>query len=412
MMEKESDKQMLTGRNILCFANDWAADPLSKKQVMIRLAQKHRILWVNSLHNRKPRFAKKDARRVLQKVKEFVRGIRSVHPNIWQVTPLYFPFLRYRVVRQFNRFLLRTQLRYAMWRLKFKNTITFTFSPTSADVVGTLGEDLIVYHCVDEYSSFSDAAFDEIELSEQRLLRKADLVLASSTPLLVKKSQFNPQTHLVLHGVDYQHFHQAVQETTPVASELVNLRRPILGFHGLLADWVDLQVISEIARKRPDWSVVLIGRADTDLAAIQKLPNVQLLGHRSYTQLPNYLKGFDVALLPFVQNELTRNANPLKLREYLAAGLPVVATPLPEVARFSTLVSLAATSEEYIHCIEELLAQGRIGPSVERSNEMASEAWERKVSEIEHLVSQSLSQKANSHGREVRRDRTLTQSEA
>src|SRR5262249_39238297 len=246
---------MLTGRDILCFANDWAADPLSKKQVMVRLAQRNRILWVNSLHNRKPRFAKKDARRVVQKVKEFVRGIRSVHPNIWQITPLYLPFLKYKVIRQFNRFLLRVQMRYAMWRLNFKNTITFTFSPTSADVVGTLGEDLVVYHCVDEYASFSDAAFDEIALSEQRLLRKADLVLASSTPLLVKKSPFNPQTHLVLHGVDYQHFHQAVQETTPVASELVNLRRPILGFHGLLADWVDLQVIAEIAQKRPEWSV-------------------------------------------------------------------------------------------------------------------------------------------------------------
>jgi glycosyltransferase involved in cell wall biosynthesis len=391
---------MLTGRDILCFANDWAGDPLSKKQVMLRLGQKNRILWVNSLHNRRPRFAKKDARRVAQKLGEFFHGTRLVHPNIWQVTPLYVPFLRSSSIRRFNRFVLRVQLRYAMWRLKFRGMITFTFSPTSADVVGTLGEELIVYHCVDEYSSFSDAAFEEVELAEQLLLKKADLVLASSTPLLEKKRPFNNQTHLVLHGVDYEHFHRAVEEATPVAPELCGLPRPILGFHGLLADWVDLRVIAEIAQKRPQWSIVLVGRADTDLAMLGNLPNVRLLGHRSYVQLPTYLKGFDIALLPFVQNELTRNANPLKLREYLAAGLPVVGTPLPEVARFNGLVSLAATAEEYIHCIEELLARGQIGPSSERSNQVASESWERKVIEIEHLVCEALSVKTE---REVRR---------
>jgi glycosyltransferase involved in cell wall biosynthesis len=386
-------KGRLTGRDILCFANDWAADPLSKKQVMLRLGQRNRILWVNSLHNRKPRFARKDARRVVQKLAEFFRGTTMVHPNIWQVTPLYFPFLRFGWVRRLNRFLLRVQLRYAMWRIRFRSVITWTFSPTSADVVGTFGEDLIIYHCVDEYSSFSDAAFAEIELAEQLLLKKADLILASSTPLLEKKRAFNTETYLALHGVDYEHFHHAVEESTSLAEELRGLPRPILGFHGLLADWVDLQLIAEVAQKRPQWSVVLVGRADTDLTMFKTLRNVLLVGHRSYSQLPTYLKGFDIALLPFVQNELTRNANPLKLREYLAAGLPIVATPLPEVARFEKLVSLAATADEYIQQIEELLARGPVGPSWERSSEVAHESWDYKVTEIEELVRSALSSK-------------------
>ena len=389
------ETSILTGHDILCFANDWTADPLSKKQVMLRLGHKNRILWVNSLHNRKPRFAKKDARRVAQKVREFFRGTRLVHPNIWQMTPLYIPFLKFGSIRRFNRFVLRVQLRFAMRHLGFRGMITFTFSPTSADVVGTLGEDLIVYHCVDEYSLFSDAAFEEVASAEQLLLKKSDLVLVSSTPLLEKKRPFNSRTYLVLHGVDYEHFHRAVEESTPVAPELLGLRRPILGFHGLLADWVDVRVIAEIAQKRPQWSIVLVGRADTDLATLATLPNVRLLGHRSYAQLPTYLKGFDIALLPFVQNELTRNANPLKLREYLAAGLPVVGTPLPEVARFNGLISLAATADEYIQRIEELLARGRIGPSLERSNAVASESWDCKVTEIEHLVTGALSRKLN-----------------
>jgi hypothetical protein len=358
---------MLTGRDILCFANDWAGDPLSKKQVMLRLAPRNRVLWVNSLHNRKPRFAKKDARRVMQKLGEFVRGTSCVHANIWQITPLYLPFLKYGWIRRLNRFLLRSQLRYAMRRLKFREIVTWTFSPTSADVVGTLGEELIIYHCVDEYSSFSDAAFQEVEVAEQLLLKKADLVLASSAPLLEKKRPFNSSTYLALHGVDYQHFHQAVEESTHVAGELRGLPRPILGFHGLLADWVDLQLIAEVAQKRSDWSIVLVGRADTDLTLFQNLSNIILVGHRSYSQLPTYLKGFD--------------------------GLPVVATPLPEVIRFDGAVSLAATADEYIRQIEEILARGLAGPSSERSNSVVHESWEVKVAEMEELVCAALSSK-------------------
>jgi glycosyltransferase involved in cell wall biosynthesis len=387
---------MLAERDILCFANDWSGDPLSKKQIMLRLAKRNRILWVNSLHNRKPRLAKKDAGRVLQKLREFLRGTQLVHPQIWQVTPLYVPTFRFRWIRQFNQFLLRMQLRYAMSRLRFKEVITFTFSPTSADVVGTLGEEIVVYHCVDEYASFSDAAATEVEDAEQRLLRKADLVLASSIPLLEKKRKTNERAHLVLHGVDYEHFRRATEGDTPIAPELHDLPRPILGFHGLIADWVDLPVVVEIAKKRPQWSIALVGRGDTDLSILEGVKNIHIIGHRPYADLPLYLKGFDIALLPFVQNELTRNANPLKLREYLAAGLPVVATPLPEVVRFDEKVSLAVTAEEYIQRIEEILKHGLAGPLRRRSDAVANESWDHKVAEIDHLVESVLPQKFES----------------
>jgi glycosyltransferase involved in cell wall biosynthesis len=115
-----------------------------------------------------------------------------------------------------------------------------------------------------------------------------------------------------------------------------------------------------------------------------------VLGHRPYARLPEYLRGFDVALLPFVVNELTRAANPLKLREYLAAGLPVVAAPLPEIARFEGLVSLASSADEYASRIELLLEQKRVGPSRERSSQVACESWDSKVAEIENLLSSVL----------------------
>lgn len=376
--------------DIICFANDWSGDPLSKKHIMLRLARRHRVLWVNSINNRRPRLAQKDFRRIVEKLKAFRSGLKQVEEKIWVLSPVFVPFHGSWMVRLLNRWLLGFQIRRASRRLGLTNPITYTFVPTSADVVGTLGEKSVVYHCVDEYAAFSDAA-GEVRARERELLRKSDLVLVSASDLLKTKREHNPKTFLVTHGVDYEHFRRATDEGTPVAPELRDLPRPILGFHGLIADWVDLPLLGELARMRPQWSIVLVGRGDTDLSPIQGLPNVYVLGHRPYAKLPEYLRGFDIALLPFVVSELTMAANPLKLREYLAAGLPVVAAPLPEIARFEGLVSLAFTAQEYSQEIEALLAAKRTGPSRERSEQMAGESWDGKVAEIEGLLSSVLS---------------------
>lgn len=378
--------------DLICFANDWFADPLSKKQVMTRLAQKHRILWINSINNRQPQLAAKDFRRAFQKLAGFRRGLIQVSPRIWVLTPLYLPFHGVAFVRKLNRRLLGWQIRQASKRLGFKKPVTWTFIPNSADVVGTLDESCIVYHCVDEYGAFTDAG-PEVPLRERELLLKSDLVITCSDYLQNSKKQINRSTHLVTHGVDFAHFSRAATEGASVPSELSELPRPILGFHGLLADWVDLQVVREIASCRPSWSIVLIGRSETDLSPVRGLPNVHLLGHRPYERLPEYLRAFDFAILPFVCNELTFNSNPLKLREYLAAGLPVISAPLPEAAKFRGRLELAKTAQDYVNAVERLMAQGKAGPSKERSMQMEHESWDHKVSEMENLLDRALVQK-------------------
>jgi glycosyltransferase involved in cell wall biosynthesis len=370
---------------IICFANDWYADPLSKKHLMLRFARNRRILWVNSVNNRRPQMASKDFRRVFQKFAGFRQGLVQVQEGIWVLTPLYIPFHGNPAVRGFNRKLLGVQIRRALAELQIRRAITYTFAPTSADVVGTLGEDTIVYHCVDEFSAFSDAGAEVAE-RELELLGKADLVLCSAAGLYERKKKYNLHTYLVAHGVDYEFFRKATSTDTPIAHELQSLPKPILGFTGLLADWVDLALLAQLARRRPEWSIVLIGRSDVDLKVFDGLSNVHLLGHRPYERLPEFLRGFDVALLPFVNNELTVNANPLKLREYLAAGLPVIASPIPEVAQYAGLVALASTAEEYEREIDAVLKKGESGPSADRSARMASESWDAKVIAIEELL--------------------------
>jgi len=164
------------------------------------------------------------------------------------------------------------------------------------------------------------------------------------------------------------------------------LRHPVIGFFGLIADWVDIKVIRYLAASRPDWSFVLIGEVQTDISALREMPNVHLLGRRSYQSLPAYCKMFDVAVLPFVVNELTLAANPLKLREYLAAGLPVVATPLPEVVKLNGLVRTARTQPEFLDQIEAFLNEGKRGPNLEVSRLMEPESWDEKVEELSRII--------------------------
>jgi glycosyltransferase involved in cell wall biosynthesis len=370
---------MLEGHDIVCFANDWDGDPLSKKHVMTRLARANRVLWVNSTGNRRPRASAGDLRRSAAKLRQFARGLRPAAEGIHVYPPLFLPLFGSAAARRLNRSLLLGGLARARRRLGFSAPITWSFLPTSADVAGALGERLVVYHCVDEFAEFTGTDRAAVAAMERRLLSRADVVIVSSTPLLEAKRRHHPDVRLVTHGVDVEHFRRACRPETPVPEPLAALPRPVVGFFGLIADWVDLELVGRIARARPGWSLVLVGKLDADPAPLAGLPNVHLPGRRPYAELPGWCRGFDVAVLPFAVNELTRAANPLKLREYLAAGLPVVATPLPEVERLGDLVRTGRDAAEFVARIEEILAAGRRGPDEAASRRMDGESWDEKV---------------------------------
>jgi hypothetical protein len=149
---------------------------------------------------------------------------------------------------------------------------------------------------------------------------------------------------------------------------------------------VDLPLIRELALARPAWSFVLVGKATTDLTPVRAFKNIHLLGQQPYSHLPAYCRGFDVGIIPFRQNELTLRANPLKLREYLAAGLPVVATPLPEVARYQHLVRLADGPDQFIREIEAALCNTSDTAAHRRTEAMQAESWEARVAELTAVI--------------------------
>jgi glycosyltransferase involved in cell wall biosynthesis len=389
---------MIEGHDIICFANDWDSDPLSKKHIMLQLSRKNRILWVNSIGNRNPSASVRDFKRVLKKMQDFLGGCRKVAENIYTFSPLAIPFHGNAAARALNRHFLAWSVRRAYRRLGFRRPITWTFLPTSAEVAGTLGEKLIVYHCVDEFSEFSGTDKNAVLNMERALLRKADQVFVSSGPLYETKRLHNPRTAMVTHGVDLEHFRKACDPRMTIPSDIAALSRPVIGFYGLVADWVDLNLVRFLSVSRPSWSFVLIGKLDTDVSAIEGLANVHMLGQKTYSVLPSYCAGIDVAILPFVVNELTLAANPLKLREYLASGLPVVTTDIPEARRLGEHLRVGATPAEFLAQIETYVERGT-GPQLAIADEMAGESWEAKVQEMSSLIQPLLAAAAVYDGR-------------
>lgn len=376
----------LRGRDILCFSHDWTGDPLSKTHLMRVLAKDNRILWINAIANRMPTTSSKDVSRIFKKLKGFTEPIREVEPNIFVLNPLAFPSYGNRSILKINQSFLARQVKKAMRKLGFKNAVNMVFNPAAGMVAGSLGESELIYYCVDEYTAFTGASSGLKEI-EDDLFRRADLVVVSGERLFESKKQFNPNTFVIRHGTDWRHFRTALDESTKIPDEIANLPRPIIGFHGLLADWVDYELIKKVAEHFKDGSVVLIGKiavdAEQKVKILGDVPNIHFLGRKPYVELPAYCKAFDVALNPFAINELTLAANPLKVREYLAAGLPVVSTDIPE-ARVLDDCLVGMDHEDFIAKIEQALANPK--PREQVSDAVAHESWEAKVDELRAIL--------------------------
>ncbi len=382
---------MIEGQDIICFSNDWDSDPLSKKHIMTRLAKHNRVLWINSIGNRRPTASAHDFKRVVKKLKDFAKGQRQVGERIFVYSPIAVPLHSSAFARWLNRKALKWSVRRVAHRLGFHRPVTWTFEPASAEVAGSLGERALVYHCVDEFSEFTGTDKEAILELEQQLMQKSDCVIVSSDRLYDRKRSHNPKTFLVTHGVDVAHFRKACDPETEVPAEIQSLNKPVIGFFGLIADWVDLGLIRFLADSRPDWNFVLIGKCTTDTSVLNGVANIHVIGPRPYKDLPAYAKGFDAAILPFAVNELTLSANPLKLREYLAAGVPVVSSAIPEAEKLSKVLHIGRGQSGFLEELQKIIDSGATGPQLSISRQMDEESWDEKVEQLSRIFLESRS---------------------
>ena len=376
---------------IVCFAKDWSEDPTSNNHVMRLLARRTPVLWLNSIATRAPSLGdRSDVQKIVRKLRSFTEGAREVAPGLHIATPIVLPLPASPVAREVNARILQGFVWAHRQKLRIDRFQLWSFLPAAERYVGTLGEALSVYYCTDEWSQFRGVDRDATVAMEQRLLRKVDLCFATSPTLVGSKATSGADVRLASHGVDREHFAQALGDDLEVPPEIAHVRGPVVGFFGLLEDWIDHELAAWCADQRPDWTFVFIGKAKVDVGALASRKNVVMVDRRPYESLPAYCKRFTVALCHFKRNELTMHVNPIKLREYASAGVPVVATDIPGCHGYPEWCTVAADREAFLAALDHWVHTDTAERRRARSESMRAETWDARVEAIGDAVDEKL----------------------
>jgi glycosyltransferase involved in cell wall biosynthesis len=346
----------LQNLSVIYFGNDWYAENRTSSHHMARqLSPRMPLLYVDTPGMRSPTASRRDLRKILRIARKFLAMPKSVGPQLWHLTVPQIPFRQLPFVDRLNRALGRWLVRRAARFLRFGRRLSWFAVPHPAAMAGAVGDELVVYYAIDDYAALAQMDAPRIQRLDDELTSRADVVLVCSEVLLHRKLKLNRNVEYSAQGVDFELFSQAQDKATEIPEAARGLRQPVIGYFGSIADRFDLELIAYLAEQRRNWTFLLVGMASVDVGAIAALPNVHLPGPQPYESLPKWAKAFDVAIVPYRRNRFVMNSNPLKIREYLAAGKPVVSIRAPEIERLRDVIFLADSPEDFLDKIEQAL---------------------------------------------------------
>jgi glycosyltransferase involved in cell wall biosynthesis len=366
--------------DIVClWATRWDGLWQRHQQLMSRLAARHRILYVES-----PR----DAWSLLRGRARAAAGRgrasrpRAVPDTLHRVSPVVpFSLRRYPRLAAAHHRLLLSRLRAVLKTLAMHEPILWICYPQAEYFAGRLNEAFACYDCCDELTDVSARIAPLVREQERRILDKVRFVFATSEPLRDRLSRLHPDVHVLPNGADVEHFARG----GPPPADLAAIPRPHVGFAGSIQHWVDTDLIAAAARRRPEWSWVLVGGVHADVAALDNLPNVHLLGEKPYEELPGYVRSFDACLVPFRAKPITHAADPIKVYEYLAAGKPVVSTPIPRVEALGDCVRIARDEAALVAEIGAAMAQDTDAARQARIAVARQHSWDARIALLDRL---------------------------
>jgi glycosyltransferase involved in cell wall biosynthesis len=382
----------LTGRDIVCvgFA-DWDTElKTNQHHLMARLAADNRVLFVESLGLRRPQLAGRDLRRILRRLRRGLAPARPAPggpPGVHVLSPLVLPLHGRPAVRALNRRLLPTLVRRSLRHLDFaERPILWAYVPQAEVLLDALDPALVVYHCVDDIAAQPGVDADSFRASEARFAARADLVLASAPSLAARMRELSDNVVDAPNVADTVAFSTAL-EPGPIDPAMAALPAPRIAFTGaIVATKLDVDLLVGLARARPDWSIALVGPIGlgdpgTDVSPLRREPNIHLLGGRTHEALPAVLRGADAGIIPYASNRLTASIFPMKVYEYLAAGLPVVSTPLPSLAGV-TEITTAPDAAAFATALDHALTQNTPEERAARSHAAAAHSWDARLTQI------------------------------
>jgi len=279
---------------------------------------------------------------------------------------------------------------------RFENPVQWFYDPMAVPAfLGQMDETGVVYDCMDELSKFRCAP-PQIKMRERKLLAAADVVFAGGRKLWQAKKSHNENCHFYGCGVDVAHFGNARKAETKLPGDIALLKKPILGYFGVVDERMDYELLVKLADANPEWSIAMVG-PQIKVDSVPQRPNLHWLGQKNYIELPAYCKAFDVCMMPFALNEATEFINPTKALEYMATGKPIVSSAIADVVtNFGAVVSIAKSHEEFISLCRKSIADAD-GQRIDAGLKQASEnTWDSIVTKLEKHIAVALAPKQTS----------------
>lgn len=377
---------------VLYFGNDWFTENRTSSHHVARCLSSHfRVYYIECPGLRPPRANARDLRKTLRKLAGVFRRPRVVADRLQISTLVQLPWRHPAAITWINGLATVLFVRCMMWSQGIRRPIVWCTVPHVSHLLGKLGEQLSVYYCIDDYAALPGVDADAVGAMDDEMTRKADVVFVASETLREKKARANPNTHVSPHGVDAAHFGAAQEAGVRSPADVDALPRPIVGFFGLIERWIDLELVSFLADRRPQWSFLMIGRVAIPDQDLPRQPNVYFVGPRPYASLPAYGGSFDAAIIPYRPTQQVFHSNSLKLREYLAMGKPIVSVRTPQISQFSDVVEIADSRQEFLDLLDRVLTAGVSPRDVRRRMlRVANDTWEARLDRVLDVVRETV----------------------
>ena len=353
--------QTLTNRNILCLtSHDWYAPWNVSQQVMSRLAETNNILYFcfpAGLGKRNNVRKKKH-----METEWITPGMAVWNPRLRPLPVYRLPRPLLKICNRLNQLIFKRYFEKKIKELSWKDFIIWVYDPRFIPLMKKFkGDNLLLYDCIDDWAGyFQGSLAGNLEWIDRQAYCTARLVFAGSNSIMNRKYRLHDK-FLVPFGVDARHFATSTQSDLPRPADMERITGPVVGLIGVLDKRINIPLLQQMARDKPEWQVVLVGPIfDTChhlFSEMLDFPNVYFLGAKTLQELPAYLKTFQVCMIPYFIDQFTKSINPLKLYEYFASGKPVVSTPIPECLKFSPLVRIAETPDEFIAQVSDAMAE-------------------------------------------------------
>lgn len=379
----------LAGRDVVCVGfNDWDGEEWTNQHhLMSRLAARgSRVLFIESLGLRRPSLGSgRDLRRMARRLRRGLRPPRQCD-GVTVVSPLVLPLHAHGAVRALNARLLRTSVRRAAQSLGFRRPVLWAYVPQAEMLLDALDPEVVIYHCVDDIAAHDGVDAESFAAAERRFAPRADLVIASAPPLAARMRALSNHLLYAPNVADTALFSSAL-DPGPIDPELAALGEPRIVFVGAIAEnKVDFELLAGVAGRRREWTFALVGPVglgypQTDISALEAQPNVHLLGPRAHRDLPSVLRGAAAGIIPYRRSRLTASIFPMKVYEYLAAGLPVVATGVPSLKDVEE-VAVVDGVDGMVAALDRSLADDSPDARRARSGAAHSHSWDTRLAEI------------------------------